>query len=692
MNLLFSGDNGWWNNELLADLFSDDLVVVTGSHHEKEGNIHRFKDNCASEHFPDILQTYDIDVAVFTSFSLRFDESNEDEWKELNAFFHNLRKAGIQKILYLGTDEIMNMIPQPDQISIAALEQVCEWYRENAMMSVQIVRIPYPVNHLCERDYFKRIVDRIHENGSWQFSFSKEQKTDFLDMRDIADLVRRMIDNWQDVGELQVSDTFAVPFETVGKRLSELFPHSSVTYTDEIRRRLPDRNDNKTIRDTYGWFALHQPLDELDEAENAYVAETKKPFSSKVKDFFSEHHQLVTGVEIVLGGMAAHLLSYYSNSSLQFRLIDYRLLYITLISGVYGTGSGIVAAVLMSLSIIEAYLQQGRVWNTLFYDSVNWLPFIFYFAMATALGYVRQKQQQDMQAHITNENVLQNENQYIRGMYDEAVRYKNEYRRNLVESRDGFGRIYDVVQKLNTTAVGEIFAQSIMCMEEVLNNHSIAIYTISDNNTSFARLRVSSENIGKRVPRSIFLGDYKNIIPVVTEGKVWFNADMNDRLPIYAAGTTSDGSLRVLILIYDVRFEQIGTYFSNLVRILAGLMQNSLNRAFEYEQTKQDTYFIPNTNIFNEEKFEEELEQAEKLAERGLSSHLLFRINPHDKSMPEISEELGHLIRNTDYMGLGKDGKLYLVAMQADESSEGILLDRFHNHGIDAETVRENHR
>ena len=46
-------------------------------------------------------------------------------------------------------------------------------------------------------------------------------------------------------------------------------------------------------------------------------------------------------------------------------------------------------------------------------------------------------------------------------------------------------------------------------------------------------------------------------------------------------------------------------------------------------------------------------------------------------------------MRTSDYLGLGADGNLYLLALQVDESSENSLLKRFRGLGWDCEVVRD---
>ena len=57
--------------------------------------------------------------------------------------------------------------------------------------------------------------------------------------------------------------------------------------------------------------------------------------------------------------------------------------------------------------------------------------------------------------------------------------------------------------------------------------------------------------------------------------------------------------------------------------------------------------------------------------------------------MRELDQALRPYVRTSDYLGLGADGNLYLLALQVDESSENSLLKRFRGLGWDCEVVRD---
>ena len=267
------------------------------------------------------------------------------------------------------------------------------------------------------------------------------------------------------------------------------------------------------------------------------------------------------------------------------------------------------------------------------------------------------------------------------------MEYKNQYKQDLIGSRDGFGRIFDVVKKLSTTVPEEIFAESIPVMEDVLNNRSIAIYTINDASARFARLNVASEQLGDKLKKSINLEDYRQVVDVVSEGEIWFNRDVKEGFPTYVAGIKSNGVLNVLIMIYHVEYIQISTYYTNLIRILSGLMENFIIKAWEYQRAVAARTYASGTQIMQAEYFRQQYDIQKEMADNKITEFRLFRIMRENRSVQEIDEMLQTKIRNNDIVGLGSDENIYLLASQVDQSSESIVLKRFRDMGLTCDVV-----
>ena len=68
---------------------------------------------------------------------------------------------------------------------------------------------------------------------------------------------------------------------------------------------------------------------------------------------------------------------------------------------------------------------------------------------------------------------------------------KGEYKKQILGFKDSFGRIFDAVQRLDNILPQSIFMEALLTMEDILENRSIAIYSV-DQYERFGRLVVLS--------------------------------------------------------------------------------------------------------------------------------------------------------------------------------------------------------
>lgn len=127
-------------------------------------------------------------------------------------------------------------------------------------------------------------------------------------------------------------------------------------------------------------------------------------------------------------------------------MIDLRLVYIVLFSSLYGINYGLAAAGLETLSLLAAYTKTGIGWTTLFYEPSNWIPFIFYFAVGAICGYIRLKNRDNIQFMKEENKLILDKFLFMREMYQETLSDKRQYKKQILGSRDSFGKIFDITK------------------------------------------------------------------------------------------------------------------------------------------------------------------------------------------------------------------------------------------------------
>ena len=699
MDTLVVGSTGYFSKENLEVAFGADNVVVCakGQSSQKADNVRWFDKSIMGDDFKTLFLTYGFERVVFISHFLNKESHEVGELEQLRNVLSLCRKSNVKHFLYLTSDEALLNVENSDSIIYRSVEALCRYYAENYRISIKIIYSPHLVCGHYERDYWCRIFAALQKKEKIEVKALADEVAAFLSVEDMAAFLNRLFDRWNIV-ENGESDTYfdtiylrsgaKTTYKEVFEKLEAAYPKCRITYTGSGLKGRLDYGADKA-RESYGWFAKVDALSDVEDYLQEYKEKftTKKKLSGILAEKFRINGKIMMVIELILGAFLVEVYNYYSGGSVQFRMIDVRLLFVVLMASVYGTAIGSITAMIEMASLALAYLRQGTNGVLLFYDPGNWIPFILLTVAAAVCGYIKQKKDEDF-AFISDENKLvKEEHEFVERLYEEAMEYKNQYKQDLIGSRDGFGRIFDVVKKLSTTVPEEIFAESIPVMEDVLNNRSIAIYTINDASARFARLNVASEQLGDKLKKSINLEDYRQVVDVVSEGEIWFNRDVKEGFPTYVAGIKSNGVLNVLIMIYHVEYIQISTYYTNLIRILSGLMENFIIKAWEYQRAVAARTYASGTQIMQAEYFRQQYDIQKEMADNKITEFRLFRIMRENRSVQEIDEMLQTKIRNNDIVGLGSDENIYLLASQVDQSSESIVLKRFRDMGLTCDVV-----
>lgn len=691
MNTLLIGNTGYWNEETLKYAFPEDSIVLCGTDCEdkKSGSIKWFRLEPESKRFRRVFDTYSFDRVIYMSEYLTYHAAAENELENIRNLLRLCRGADISQLIYFTSDVVCSIEENSKRRILEAAEGLFEYHRKLSGVDLRIIRSPFLISGTKKNDYLYGLFHGINR-GKTEIRIKAPEKehNHFIDMRDIADFFYRLQDD-REKGDriIRLFPLGEKTFRDLGNFLMELNPDILVEFADSSAARPFYSEEENKVRTAFGWYPKYDPISYLSDYYKEYLSlhEEKPSFRERVREFVHMNSGAMVVLEMIIGALLVEYMNRISGNSVQFRMIDYRLLYVVIFSTIYGTNLGFMASVIESVSIIMAYKERGTNWLMIFYDPGNWMPFILMFVVAAVCGYVKQKKDED-ERFVRDENAaLKEQFRFVSRLYEEALDYKNIYKRDLIGSRDGFGRIFEVVKRLNNTVPEKIFTEAIPVMEDVLENDSIAVYSINDSKSGFARLEVCSPGMSSTMKKSLDLKGYDRILETVKKGDVWFNSDMTYGLPMYVAGIVSQGELSVIIMIYRAGFGQTNNYYLNLIRILSGLMENFMVKAWEYRRAIEERIYIEGTNLAKWDYFKEQLKIGREAAANRLNSFRLFRIDSEGRSPEEIYSLLKNKMRTNDLMGQHPDGSVYIMTAQVDESSEQIVLNRLLETGIKCE-------
>jgi len=222
----------------------------------------------------------------------------------------------------------------------------------------------------------------------------------------------------------------------------------------------------------------------------------------------------------------------------------------------------------------------------------------------------------------------------------------------------------------------QLYLRTIETFEEILENKSIAVYSIKTG-TPFGRLEVASRDLLDAASRSISLDAYAPVIEKIKDGEIWKNTSLNGDYPMYAAGVYRGRELVLVIFLWHANVDQRSLYYVNLFKILRDLVQMSLLRAFDYNTALQEKQYMEDTRIMKAEFFEDCVRNFTALAEKKVSTYLLLEFDLNGHTLKEAGDMIFGKIRATDILGLTQDGKLQLLLAQATEKDLAFILPRF---------------
>ena len=693
MRTLLVGNTGYITNKFVEEAFPESLVMVMGDtsirkNRKKNLFVRPFVKN--EKELEDIFITYDFEQIIYFSNYLTFHGETRGEAEMLRKILQLCRGKRNMRIVYLTGPERLYDVPTGKTLLVSEMENLCREYAKLYKITVKIIRSPYLYSEQYEKDFLNTVFREISAEQKITFQEDESQRMFFLSMQDLAELMYKIFDNWDEDEEiLNIADGFDHCFKDLGDKLTELCPHLKVSYA---RYSIMENmlKDDKIIRYKYGWFPKISILEEIPELYEHYQERNniKAGRLDSLKHILSKYKTVVRAAEFAAFFILFELLNGIAGNQAQFKMIDLRLIFVMLFGSTYGINYGIAAAAAESLSLIRAFEAEGSSWYVLFYEPSNWIPFIFYFAVGAICGYIRMKNKDNVQFIKEENNLLQEKFLFTREMYQETIEDKNLYKKQILGSKDSFGKIFDITRKLDVIQPQELYIETIRVLEDVLENKTFGLYTLNREN-GYGRLETASAQVQGNYPNSIKLSEYSAAMEELENGNVWANREFLENYPMYMAGIRKNGELVMLICIQQVSREQMSLYFLNLFKILSGLVETSLLRALEYQKAVEYRQYVKGTHILKTEYFEERLKVQHDMREQKLASYVLLKVEYSEMSLKEADEILRSKVRENDVWGISESKELYLMLVQTDKEALPIILARLKQAGLVCRQIDE---
>jgi nucleoside-diphosphate-sugar epimerase len=715
VNVLITGNISTIALSLAKKLLDDGhLVVVTDASDDfssiKSRNFAAYKMNTSDALFQEIYRSHSFDTVFFiSSLDDHLLDIGDSETTHSNISLENTldlcQKTGVDRFIFISSTEIYghsgialeDALPEPSSKSGQILlngENLCRFYVKNHALSVSIVRVPYIYGPGEKNSFLYKLIKIAKVQENIKVKTHGVSKCGFLHIEDFFIFLRSLLEDEKRPG-LQVFNLNAedINFSFLAQLLNIHFPKVGFSFiADKSTEPSKQKIEVKAAKEIYNWNPQHQLIKDL---PSLLQIDTVKPVRrkiliEKIRAFTVSYRPLLVWGEVILGAFLMHMLTIWTNTIIEFKYIDYRLLYVVIIGSTHGLFFGVLAALLAAASGAISWYHIGLDWALLIYNVGNWIPFALFFLAGAVTGYVYDKKENEITFEKNQTELIHEKYEFLYNLYDEISSIKDRLRGQLVGYRDSFGRFFKIANELNELDEDNIFFKALAVLEDVMKNDQIAIYSI-ESTGNYGRLEVKSTGLERQIPRSLKTSDFSEALGVLSEGRVFQNTDLLPNYPAYIAPISNNGRLIGLVIIWEADFEQFTMYYLNLFKVITGLIQSSLVRAATFRNAQIEKLYLPSTQIMKPGSFKQSLEIKKKMRRNKILDFQIIRIEKGEKSWKGLYEQLSKGIRSDDIAGIldENDTRCYVLLANAGIENIDFIKNRLQNLGLESEYVEE---
>lgn len=692
--VLLVGDTDFITQQWIQHAFPRDRVVIA----EREGTVGgndrlRIVNMSGANTLAETLTAYEFDRIVFFSENLTPRSDRDGDLGALRRLLHAIRNRQTQMLMVSGPEsefiypENADVHDTSKSLMSRASEELCLYYAHTYHLEAKIIRCPYL--YAPERNgataYFGRLFEQASA-GSISFREREQQQTCFLCADDLAELIYRMFDDWTAESEIfHVPNVFNFTYGDLADVISAAFPGLSVTFGEDRPQCYPA--DDHVLRLRYGWSPRYSLKQDLPPILQRWKEARAQEQSGKhpIWDFLRNHSKPWIAIEIFITFILEELLRAAVQGNSQLETVDLRLFFVVIVGTMYGLNAGVFAAVLACAGMALSYASKGASFAPLFYDTSNWLAFVVYFVAGAVCGYVQLRNRENLRFMRDENSLLRERLAFLRDLYHDVLDDRRMLRGQIIGRRDSFGKMYAMTRELDEVLPRKLYYATIRIMQDTLGGDSFGIYRI-DNGGCFAHLMAASPQTESLFSKSALLENYTNIVTALDHGRLWVNRNLEQNLPMYAAGVRADGKLAVVIVLAKAQPDQMNLYFQNLFTIMCGLVESAMVRAFDYENVARQTSLVPGTEFLNIQAFLPKVLAANELKRNHMSNHLLLRV---EDAWQDDGSRLMGAIRQTDEAGVLQDGNVYVLMDQVSEHELPIINRRLSQAGLHVTLVSD---
>lgn len=698
------------------------IFVITGSNRSSKakprGVFQEYNFPYNSESVGYIIESIDVDIAIFEgSIDSMYDLENQPRHiSEYIAGITNmvlyLKNSSIRQLIYLSSLNVFsgnietlideNTIPNPKENidkTILIGENICKSYDKQRNFKVSILRFSeiygtydeeYLENNICTK-----ICKKIINNQEIEVFEKREHNLIYVD--DAVDAIYK------------VMGTESSLYEVYHIAATQEKVCTEEAIIDILRDEISDEEKIKVIENAEDIVGKQYSVEKI----KGLNFSTKYSVKDKIRDLYSvidksvgdryltdvEKTSLLARIFKIDGEVKNKVFPFIENlaffillnififftKSMSFHeVIDFYLLYVVVIGLIYGYEQTIFTVILSV--IFKIYIAYS--WDTRFLALTDYYMYLWIlelFTIGVLVGYLKEQYKIKYLDMKDRNSYLDLQLDNIKEINKGNEEIKELYERRLLNYKDSFGRIYEIISEIDTIEPQAIIFKSIEVIGKVMNTKDVSIY-ISSGNSNFFRLMASSSEKSKTLKGSLKVSEYKNIFEKLEKNEIYINGNMDPKYPIMAGGTYKDGKLKSIIMIWSLPFESNNLYQMNVFGVVCKLIERSLTIAYEYMENISRSYNMKNDNVMDRESFDKILELYKCGVKDSIVEFFILKVKrQEDISQYDFIEKIKKSVRETDFIGEDGENSMRILLTNTSESESAYVVDRLESNGIEVE-------
>lgn len=700
MNILLMGNLRQISTGFLSPIEKDNKCIIYDEQEKSSlkgrNVIHYIKEGTDDEEILKVFAAFDFDFVIFFSGALDGAIKIYDELEKVESAVYAGRKSKVGHFIYVTTNDLAaiesgqsechKFDAKSRQVLLRSCEELFHSFAEEGRMKFLVLKIPYLYNMENQTCQLTDWICSGNRGEEIKLRGSEYQETDFLCDADLGELLARIVDEpcKEYYSEMWISGENPITLGELSELLRKYIPNAGIIYKNH-EDCVPCRKKDERAMAEYGWYPKHVLDADVEQLvrKNAEDASEKNRKKKRERRSANLRDKIGIACELIAVFILAELLNYVIRDNVLINFIDFRLIFVVIAGTMNGLSSGVAAAVLSCLGYVVSETADMQ-WQIIFYNVENWLPFACYFLLGAISGYTKDKHEDEVLYAREEHELLEKKYTFLNGLYNHVLESKDSFNSQIIGYKDSFGKVYSAVKKLDTVLPDKVFYEAVNILEELLENHSVAIYTI-DSRYDFARLNVCSKQMNRMLHKSLKMSDYPFLEKQLYEGKSFVNTDCLEGYPAYAAPIHDKEKRMGMILLMNSGDHRMNMEFMNKFNIISDLISDSLIRAMEFERLSGK--YVQDTQILIPDRFREVCMVKEQMREKQYQDYVLLRLHCDGLGLKELSDHVCRLVRSSDILGKNEKKEIFLLLSQAKKTDLEGIGERLRRNGITFENV-----